>query len=361
MAAPAPEAVPHGPELEARLAAFLAARFPAWAPVAVSGLTRFHGGASRETFRITVHGASGPGADPQGRTLIVRRDPSGSLIDTDRALEYAAYQSFWNTPVPVPEPIALETGATWLGRPFFIMSEIEDAQAASPFAPDIYGPLKERLGIQFWSILGHIHGTPAHSLPLAEVVDRPEPEACWRRELDHWERVLDEDELEPQPIARAAIRHLRRNPPPPPDVVTVVHGDYRSGNFLYTDDGRIKGVLDWEMAHLGDPHEDLAWALDPLWTHGVPGRPAGLVPMKQGLILWEEASGLAVNREALAWWRIFAAVKGIGIWVSSAREYTHGTNQDPVLAFSSAYCTSRHNLILLEALGYGDLADQEWR
>ena len=70
---------------------------------------------------------------------------------------------------------------------------------------------------------------------------------------------VDRNELEPQPIIRAAIRWLRANPPPPPERVSVVHGDYRVGNFLYTKEG-IHGIVDWEMAHLGDPLEDLAWS-----------------------------------------------------------------------------------------------------
>ena len=74
-------------------------------------------------------------------------------------------------------------------------------------------------------------------------------------------------ERHPQPIVRAAIRRLRRNPPGPPERISVVHGDYRSGNFMHDGHGKILGVLDWEMVHLGDAVEDLAWCFDPLWNH----------------------------------------------------------------------------------------------
>ncbi len=60
----------------------------------------------------------------------------------------------------------------------------------------------------------------------------------------------------------------------------MVHGDYRSGNFLHDGEGRILAVLDWEMAHIGDPLEDLGWALDPLWRHTEDGRVAGMLPAK---------------------------------------------------------------------------------
>src|SRR6201999_3457195 len=118
---------------------------------------------------------------------------------------------------------------------------------------------------------------------------------CWRHELDRWEKVIDEDEREPQPIARAAIRWLRKHPPPPAQKICVVHGDYRTGNFLHDNQGTIRAVLDWEMAHLGDPLEDLGWALDPLWSHGDPSRPAGTLPRADAIALWEAASGLKAD------------------------------------------------------------------
>ena len=71
-----------------------------------------------------------------------------------------------------------------------------------------------------------------------------------------------------------------------------MHGDYRTGNFLFDGEGNIRAILDWEMAHLGDPLEDLAWALDPLWSHGDPSHPAGTVTREQAIAMWEEASGL---------------------------------------------------------------------
>ncbi len=107
-------------------------------------------------------------------------------------------------------------------------------------------------------------------------------------ELARWEKVIDEDEREPQPIARAAIRWLKRNPPPPAQKISVVHGDYRTGNFLYDANGDIRAILDWEMAHLGDPLEDLGWALDPLWAHGDPSRPAGTIARAEAIAIWEK-------------------------------------------------------------------------
>ena len=114
-------------------------------------------------------------------------------------------------------------------------------------------------------------------------------------------------------------------------------------------DGNIRGILDWEMAHLGDPLEDLAWSLDPLWSHGDTARAAGTIPRTQAIQIWEQESGLRFHPVAFPWWEIFASLKGLGIWISAAREYFEGRNSDAVNAFSGWYCLAFHNKVLADA------------
>jgi aminoglycoside phosphotransferase (APT) family kinase protein len=161
--------------------------------------------------------------------------------------------------------------------------------------------------------------------------------------------VIRADALEPQPIAAAAIRRLRRNPPKPPPRLSVVHGDYRNGNVLHNGQGRIVAVLDWEMAHIGDPLEDLAWALDALWV-GDSTLAAGLLDFDEAIQLWQQASGRRFDAEAFQWWSLFASLKGLAIWISSAKAFHDGKNSDPILAFSGWYCATRHNKIIADRL-----------
>lgn len=328
--------------LSDRLGAYLA---QLWGePVAVSGLSRIPGGASRETYRFDA----GVGGETRG--LILRRDPPDGLIETERRLEFAAYQSFHGAGVPVPEPIALEESPEPLERPFFIMGRIDGGSAASPFTVEPYGEHAAGLGRQFFDILGRIAAAPLSGLPIEAVTPTPAPDAAWRRELDHWEGVIDADELHPQPIVRAAIRWLRNHPPPPAQRLSVVHGDYRSGNFLQDGAGRITGVLDWEMAHIGDPLEDLGWAINPLWSHFDETRVAGMLPRDEALAVWAAASGLAVDPVALRWWELFNSVKGQGIWISAAKAYRESGWRDPVLGFSGWYTARRQDQIMADQL-----------
>lgn len=335
-------------DIAGRFTAYLQHKMPDISDITITSLSRIHGGASRETYRVRTSWVQGGQTVERG--LILRRDPVSSLIETERDLEYNAYRAFHPLGLPVPEPLFLETDLSWLDRPFFVMEEIRDCSAGSPFSPEPYGPHAPRLGPQFWRHLGTIAAQDPATIGLAATMEWVAPEDAWKRELGIWEKVLDEDELEPQPIARAAIRWMKRNPPPPAQKISVIHGDYRTGNFLFDANGDIRAILDWEMCHLGDPLEDLAWAADPLWSFGRPELPAGLIPRDEAFRIWQEQSGLEIDPHAFTWWEIFNAVKGLAIWISAGKEFADGKNLDPILAFPSWYCTDVHNRLLVNRL-----------
>ncbi len=331
-------------DLEQRIVRYLSHRMPEAGRISVLALSRIHGGASRETFRVRIEAERGG-----ERGLIFRRDPISTLIETEREVEFAAYRSFMDTDVPVPRALYLEPDLAWFERPFFVMEEVEGCTAASILASDPYGRHRQKIGEQFFTFLGRIAAQDAKATDLARIVAAPSADAAWRLELDKWEKVVDEDELEPQPILRAAIRWMRTNPPPPAQRVGVVHGDYRTGNFLHDASGTIRAVLDWEMAHLGDPLEDLAWALDPLWSADRE-HAGGMLKREEAIAIWEKASSLKADAKGLAWWSMFASFKGAAIWISSAKEYQAATNTDPVMAFSGLYCLPFHNKRIADLL-----------
>src|SRR5271156_2346303 len=106
------------PSLEEQLARYIQLKMPEAAEVHVDDLEQISGGASRQTYRFRLNYREA--GRPRERRLIVRRDPSASLIDTDRKIEFAAYKAFFKTPVPVPEVLWLEDDPRPLGSPFFI-------------------------------------------------------------------------------------------------------------------------------------------------------------------------------------------------------------------------------------------------
>src|ERR1700760_3332110 len=139
--------------LSKRLAKYLAGHCGI-SPGEVTNVPRIAGGRSRETYRFAArYYREGRAHD---RRLILRRDPSASLINTERSTEYRVYQAFHKLGIPVPEPVALELGSEALDRPFFIMEEILDCAVASIIQPDPYGAQAAKIGQQFFGILGKI-------------------------------------------------------------------------------------------------------------------------------------------------------------------------------------------------------------
>jgi aminoglycoside phosphotransferase (APT) family kinase protein len=133
-------------------------------------------------------------------------------------------------------------------------------------------------------------------------------------------------ELDETPSARSAsidraLGWLEANLPAPPERVTTVHGDFRIGNILHGRGGdRPDGlwtVLDWEMAHHGDPLEDVAWAQLVCWRAGT-GRVGGLVALPRWTDLYSRASGRAVDAEALRFWEVLGSVRMTGLIARAA-------------------------------------------
>jgi aminoglycoside phosphotransferase (APT) family kinase protein len=327
--------------LAERFVAYLSGRWSL--PVSLLTLEQIPGGASRETYRVRVD----VGGEVRG--LILRRDPKSSLIDTERSLEYRTYEAAHAAGIPVPQPLILEEDPRYLDRPFSVMAEIPGCETSvAALREPARAELRETVGRNMWTLLGELAARDVHELGVASFMAVPEHPA--RRELEYWAGVIAADAQHPQPVAAATIRWLRANLPPPSRRLALVHGDYRTGNYLYAPDGTIRGVLDWEMAHIGDPLEDLAWSLDPLWAWPEKHLAGGLLPRETAIRHWESTSGMAVDREAFRWWQVFASLKGLAIWISSTEDFMHGESKEPILAMAGWIMTDRQNRILLDRL-----------
>jgi aminoglycoside phosphotransferase (APT) family kinase protein len=326
-------------ELRAGLSRFLDAR---WRPGAeASDLAHIPGGASRETWRLKA------AAGAERRGMIVRIDPETSLIDTDRRTEYRAMEAAFRAGLPAPETLFLEEDPRWLGRPFSISAEVSGCQSSAEAIPPEH---REAMGRQKWTLLGRIAALDPLALGLGDVMAATTRETCAMEQLEYWAKVIATDELHPNPVAHAAIRWLRRNAPPPARKLSLVHGDYRTGNFLFSPDGEIRAILDWEMAHVGDPLEDLAWSMDPLWCWNTPQLAGRLLPHTEAVAAWEAGSGLAVDPVAFRWWQVFASLKGLGIWISSSEDFHAGASKAPILGIAGWLMTDRQQRILVDYL-----------
>ena len=336
-------------EMVERFKAYVARKMPQVEDVEIGDVKPIFGGASRQTYSLELNYVMK--GDPVSERVILRREFESGIIETSVATECDACRAFYATDVPVPRVMWREEDPKWLGTPFYVMEEIigcEDKHLLFSVPP--YQELGEKVGEAFFRIMATIATTDPADVGLEGKLEAVAPEDCWKRELDYWEADADKNELEPQPVLRAAIRWLRRNPPPPAQKVVIVHGDMRAGNFLFGRKGEIRAVLDWEMMHLGDPLEDLAWSMNRLWTWSEPERIGFMIPREQGIRIWEEASGFMADRAVLFWWEVFTSVKSIAIWVSMNKVYATGVNSDPTIGYGGIWAMDLQRRILLKQM-----------
>lgn len=319
--------------MEDRIAAYLKSRLPGSPDVTVSGLYRIPGGASRETWSFDAEWSSNGKRSQSG--FIIRRDPDASVLVTERDLEYRVMKAAYEHGVPVPQVRWLEPDGEWLQRPFFVMDRIDGCETnpSKVLMDPQFVQSRERLADEFVDALARIHAIDPSDPSLEFLGPPPSPESCALREIEHWEGIIDRDALEPQPVLRAALRWLRHRLPPPAQRIVLVHADYRTGNFLCTPEGEIRGVLDWEMAHLGDPMEDLAWACIRPWRWLGNELVGGLMERGEFREKYSAATGLDVPEEAIRFWEVLGNVKLAAIFLTGGKSFCDGRTRTPMMAF----------------------------
>jgi aminoglycoside phosphotransferase (APT) family kinase protein len=315
---------------EEQVAAYLEHKMPAAREIEVAQLARIPGGASRETWSFDATWREGKAR--AGRGFILRRDPEASLLETERYVEFRVYQALQGTSVPAPEVLWLETDPRWLERPFFVMGRLPgEASPQALLASGFHGHA-EAIAQQNVEILARIHNLDWQALGL-DFLGVPAPDGCAQQEIERWERIMRQQALEPQPVLELAVAWLRAHQPAA-QRVTLVHADYRTGNFL-VDGDRITGVLDWEMVHLGDPLEDVAWVCLRSWRWAGDARVGGLLPRDEFYRRYEAASGLSVDEASVRFWEVLGNLKLAVIFLTGARSFAEGRSKDAIHAFTA--------------------------
>ena len=300
-----------GPALAERVAALLAA---SGLPGRVEGLHRLSGGASRETWALDLV------AGDVGRPLILQRSRAGA-VGTGPGMtgEAVLIRAAAAAGVAVPN-VVLDDPGDALGSPCIVMDRLDGETIARKVLRDPpWADARTRLVAQAAAAMAAIHRIPLEEAP-------PLPDAD---QLDAM-RALLHDFDEPHPALELAIRWLERNRPAA-SARCVVHGDFRLGNLLVDPDG-LAGVLDWELAHVGDPAEDLGWYCVRAWRFGSPLPAGGMGTREELLAAYEAAGGAPIDAPRLLWWEVLGTLKWAVICVVQAQAHLGGAVRSVELA-----------------------------
>jgi aminoglycoside phosphotransferase (APT) family kinase protein len=335
-------------DVAAALLAFLRARSPDARIVAVEGVEAHTEGFSQETFSFRAE-VQTDGARATQHWVVKREPPAGLLEPYDLEPEFRVLHALSEHPLPSPRTPWFERDPAVLGRPFYVMQRLAGEVPIPTPGPTGEGPFdaaeRAALAPQVITALAELHRIDwkAHGL---EFLGAPAPgRDAARHELARWRDRITASGIAPAPVLAEALGWLARTAPET-DRVALLHGDYRLGNWLVERAGaetRLTGLLDWEMVHLGDPVEDLAWCISHLWRGQTP-RAACLAPPDELVALYEEASGAAVDRAALRWYEVLAVVKMASIMLTGIRAFRDGRTADLRMAIFD------HQLPFLHAL-----------
>lgn len=263
-----------------------------------SDLRRLSGGASQETWSILANSPSGD------VPLILRRrpdSPTGSGNAVPLATEAALIRAAAARGAPVPTVPYVFQEADGVGEAY-VMGKVEGETLGSRIVRnDAFAAIRPNLATQCGAVLAQIHAIPLEGLP--EVAH-----SSALVELEKYEAVYRGCGAE-RPIIEAALVHLKRHAPAL-EHQTLVHGDFRNGNLMIHPEDGLRAVLDWELAHLGDPAEDLGWICVNSWRFGNHEKPVGgFGDYSQLLDAYEAAGGTPIALERVKYWQMLGSMK----------------------------------------------------
>lgn len=319
----------HGPPTDAAEVAFRIARClgRVWdRDLTVRSARVLPAGASRTTYAVVLGDEAGDGRGDAtaDEAVIVRAVPSAAPGDGGLDSEVRVLRAAMDAGVPVPEVLDVSDSAdddNILGFPYAVLRFVAGESIPRRILRDeAFAPIRDDFARQAGEILARVHRmdpTPTGLSPVGDPLDAL--------------RTLFPVEYAQAPAGLVIAMDWLDRHRPEPSPTSVVHGDFRLGNLLITSD-RISSVLDWELAHLGDPMEDLGWLCAKAWRFGVARPVAGMGTRAELLDAYAEVSGRRPTEETLRWWELYATVRWGLICGAQANRHLDGSERSMELA-----------------------------
>jgi len=272
--------------------------------IRIDALRRLTGGTSHDSWAFDAF----VGHVREPLPLVLRRNFSDRSLDLPTATEFELLRRLHAAGVAVPRPVAGGGDASTVGASFIVSERWELGDLRKRIAAgtvDLQG-----LGRALVNLQARIHRLDWAQV-LGTLLPHQGPDTAAQL-VAHWCGVAQRLSPAADPLLAAAIDWLRANVPTGAPLA-LLHGDFKTNNLVMREASGV-GAVDWELAHIGDPLEDLAWTL--LWTtpHDLVG---GLLAPDEYLAAYAEATGSAVDPARLAFWRLFVLVKLVAIFLRS--------------------------------------------
>ncbi|MYD98463.1 MAG: phosphotransferase family protein [Gammaproteobacteria bacterium] len=263
---------------------------------------RLSAGASQETYRLVISTGGGE------RLLCLRRQPGGVRIPASdfhtvgSATEAMLITAARDVGVPEPEVHYVLTEADGLGEGFLMQWLPGETLGSRIARSSAFDRVRPSLARQCGEILARIHAIDVDAVGLSDRLPRESPEDLVRQTWERYKRFET-----PKPMVDYTARWLLERLPTRHET-TLVHNDFRNGNFILDPDRGITGVLDWEFSNIGDPLRDLGWICVNSWRFGQPDLPVGGFGRYEDLIEgYASVAGAVPDPEHVRFWQVFGS------------------------------------------------------
>ncbi|MGI9423343.1 MAG: phosphotransferase family protein [Hyphomicrobiaceae bacterium] len=274
--------------------------------VTINSSTLLSGGAVQENWRLDVSVDGGPRSG--NHAWVMRTDAAAVIsMSLDRASEFGVLCAAFESGIRVAEPIARCDDAAVIGAAFLIQDFVSGLGQARRIVRDAGLPeWGSALAHELAQELAKIHRISASDTSIPALpIPIGNPAA---HEVAKLRKALDSGG-EPRPALEYVLHWLVAHAPPAPGDQCLVHGDFRTGNYL-VDDGRLAAVLDWEFCHWGDANEDVGWFCARCWRFGNTALEAGGIAPRQAFFeAYEAAAQRRLDPLIIRYWEIMAAAK----------------------------------------------------
>lgn len=268
----------------------------------VVDIVRISAGASQETWRFSL----GRGDDADHNTYILRRNPGGISSNKDSTTgalgavrEAQVIMAARAGGLAAPDVVHICDAEDGLGSAFVMRYIAGETIPRKILRDPAFDRVRSTLATQAGEMLAALHA----STPPSDL-----HHSLARDELTKYEAIL-RTHGHPHPVFDLVLHWLDVHCPPPPSRACFVHGDFRNGNLIVDRHDGIVALLDWELAHCGDPMEDLGWISVPSWRFGVHDQPIGGFGTRADFCAAYEAAGGLIRYDDMRFWEVLGTLK----------------------------------------------------